>query len=566
MAILEALHIQNFAIIEDVKVGFGPGLNVLTGETGAGKSILIGAIQLLLGAKAGSDQIRQGADEAVVEGLFDLSGSEDYASVLEAHGFAVSDQVVLRRVVFRSGRSRAYVNGQFCTLQMLSDLGRSWVNIYGQHEHQLLLQPERNLELLDAYGTLWALREQWEKDWKEWGRLKAAINEAEDRKKEAETMRDLWEFQCAEIDRADLEAGEEEALERERQILSNVHKIQEGLHRAEEALYGERGSALERAQLVLRELEELKDVDTALSGVVDALSEVTLGLEESIRRIREHRRSVEVNPERLLAIEERLVEIQRLKRKYRGSIPEILSHADELRSRLRALEQGQDDLDELLLQQNTLRDALLKHGVALTNARSKCGETLSRSVERELRDLGIDQPVFQVRLLPLREGETLADDGPKAGGEGMDQVSFLLSTNVGEDPKPLSRIASGGELSRIMLALKKVLAEAEQIPTLIFDEIDAGIGGAVSQALGEKLDHISTAHQVLCITHIPQIACFAKRHLKVSKSLRGKRTVTHVTSLGEEDKIEEISRMLGGKEITERTRAHARELLQRIAG
>ena len=566
MAILEALHIQNFAIIEDIKVGFGPGLNVLTGETGAGKSILIGAIQLLLGAKAGSDQIRQGADEAVVEGLFDLSGSADYASVLEAHGFAVSDQVVLRRVVFRSGRSRAYVNGQFCTLQMLSDLGRSWVNIYGQHEHQLLLQPERNLELLDAYGTLWALREQWEKDWKDWGRLKAAINEAEDRKKEAETMRDLWEFQCAEIDRANLEAGEEEALENERQILSNVHKIQEGLHRAEEALYGERGSALERAQLVLRELEELKDVDTGLSGVVDALSEVTLGLEDSIRRIREHRRCVDVNPERLLAIEERLAEIQRLKRKYRGPIPEILSHADELRSRLRALEQGQDDLDELLLQQNTLRDALLRHGMALTNARSECGETLSGSVERELRDLGIDQPVFQVRLLPLREGETLADDGAKAGGEGMDQVAFLLSTNVGENPKPLSRIASGGELSRIMLALKKVLAEAEQIPTLIFDEIDAGIGGAVTQALGEKLGHIAKEHQVLCITHIPQIACFAKRHLKVSKSLRGKRTVTHVASLGEEDRLEEISRMLGGKEITERTRAHARELLQRIAG
>jgi DNA repair protein RecN (Recombination protein N) len=562
MAMLEELHIQNFAIIDDLKVQFRPGLNVLTGETGTGKSILIGAIQLLLGGKAVPDLIRQGTEEAVVEGLFGLSAS--HREALTSLGFAVSDQVILRRVISRSGRSRGYVNGQFCTLQMLADLGQSWVNIYGQHEHQLLLQPERNLDLLDAYGASGSLRENWEEVWKHWGQLKGDIQRAEARSKEAEAMKDLWEFQCAEIEGTNLVPGEEEALEQERKVLYHAHRIQEGLDRAEDALYGQRGSALERSQLVLRELEELKRIDEGLNEMVDILSEVTVSLEEAVRRVRDHRRRVEVDPGRLQEMEERLAEIQRMKRKYKGNIPEILHLADDLRSRLKELEQGEETLEDLLHQEVGLREAMLKQGLRLREARKNAGGSLSESVERELRDLGIDRPIFRVNISPLQDGEPLGDSDSRAGNRGMDQVEFLLSTNIGERPRPLSRIASGGELSRIMLALKRVLADAEQIPTLIFDEIDAGIGGAVAQVLGEKLNHIAKAHQVLCITHLPQIACFANNHIKVSKTVRAKRATTQVEPLDEEQRVEEISRMLGGKEITERTRDHARELLQGI--
>jgi DNA repair protein RecN (Recombination protein N) len=566
MATLEELHIQNFAIIEDLKVRFAPGLNVLTGETGAGKSILIGAIQLLLGGKAGSDLIRLGAEEALVEGLFGSTGTQEYKTILESYGLTGSDDVILKRVVSRSGRGRAYVNGQFCTLRMLTELGRRWVNIYGQHEHQLLLQPDRHLDLLDAFGGLSALRDQWEKEWQAWLTLKADIQTAEAGKREAEAMQDLWEFQCAEIEGAQLVPGEEEVLEKERQILLHAHRIQERLHRAEDALYAGRGSALEKAQLVLRELEELKEVDSELSGVIEILSEVSLGLEEGVSRIREHIRHVEMDPERLEAVEERLGEVQRLKRKYKGTIPEIISLANDLRLRLREIQMGKDDLETLFAKKAALTEALQQDGKALTQARTHCGKILAEGVERELRDLGIDQPVFQVSLSPLEEGEKLGDVGIKAGNRGMDRVEFLLTTNIGEEPRSLSRIASGGELSRIMLALKKVLAEAERIPTLIFDEIDAGIGGAVAQALGEKLHHISQTHQVLCVTHLPQIACFAKHHLRVIKHLDGRRTVTQVEPLGEAERLEEISRMLGGKVITDKTRAHARELLQRVSG
>lgn len=560
---LEELHIQNFAIIDEMAVRFAPGLNVLTGETGAGKSILIEAIQLLLGGRGRADHIREGADEAMVEGLFDLPEHPQLSDVLTSHGMEMMEQVILRRVLSRTGKSRAYVNGQLCTLQMLAQLGRVWVNIYGQHEHQSLLQAERHLDLLDEYGGLGPLRDRWAELWAEWGTLKSEIERARTRKEEAEAQRDLWEFQCDEIEKAGLVPGEEDDLEQERQVLLHAHQIQEGLQRAEETLYGEEGSALERVQGVVREMQALAQVDPDLETTLELLKEVALYLEEGVQRVRDHLRRLELDPQRLQMVEERLAEIKRLKRKYRRSIPEMLSLAGELRARLRELDRGAEDLEGLVQRRSAVAQSLLDAGKALTEARKECGRMISGGVERELRDLGIGQPVFQVELTQMTDGETLESGGPKVGPRGMDQAGFRLSTNVGEAPRLLSRIASGGELSRIMLALKKVLAEAEHVPTLIFDEIDVGIGGAVAEALGEKLSHIARDHQVLCITHLPQIACYARNHLRVGKELLDGRTVTRVQPLERGERVEEISRMLGGKVITEQTRAHARELLNR---
>jgi DNA repair protein RecN (Recombination protein N) len=560
---LEALHIQDLAIIDDLSVQFGPGLNILTGETGAGKSILIGAIQLLLGGKAEQDQIRQGAEGAVVEGLFQIPEPPQAEGGLEPVAPEAQGQLLLRRVVSRGGRGRAYVNGQLSTLQMLSDLGRRWVNIYGQHEHQSLLQPERHIDLLDGFGSLRPMRSRWEDLWRAWGRLGGEIREAETRRHELETRRELWEFQCMEIERAHLIPGEDEALELERRALIHSQRIREGLQRSEERLYGESGSALEKVQVAFREMQELARLDPRLAPTADLLADARLRLEEGVEGIRMGIRQAEWDPGRLEEVEDRLAEVQRLKRKYQGGISEILTLAGEVRVRLTELEQGEGSLRALLERRREMEKGLLQLGRELRQARTQRGELLSAGVERELRDLGTEGPVFQVQIAPLEEGERLGEEEAKAGGRGLDRVEFLLSTNLGEPPRPLARIASGGELSRIMLALKKVLAEADRVPTLILDEVDAGIGGAVAQALGEKLAHIARDHQVLCITHLAQIASYAQSHLKVRKVVRGGRSVVGVETLAGEGRVEEISRMLGGRTITQRTRAHARELLRR---
>jgi DNA repair protein RecN (Recombination protein N) len=563
---LAELHITNFAIIEDITLVLGPGLTVLTGETGAGKSILIEAIQLLLGAKASPDQVREGAAEAVVEGLFDLSDAPAQMDALLSRGLEVSGEVLLRRVLSRGGRSRTYINGQLSSIQMLAEIGRGWVNIYGQHEHQTLLQPERHLDLLDEYGGLMPLRGRWEDLWKRLERVKGEIHEAEARVREAAARRELWEFQRAEIRQAGLRPGEEEGLEQERKVLLNVERIRQGLGRAEEALYGAQGSVLERVQTVAREMRELAQIAPRLSPLLEAISHSSLTLEEAVHGIRQEMRQMQGDPGRLAEVEERLAEIHRLKRKYKGTVPEILSLLADIERQLSEAERGDEEVRALLRKKEETEEALLGIGVELSEARRTVGLLLSRGVERELRDLGMDQPVFEVKSLPLQEGVSLGAEGVKAGGRGMDQIEFLLSANVGEPPRPLARIASGGELSRIMLALKRVLADAERVPTLVLDEIDAGIGGAVAEALGEKLAHIAKRHQVLCITHLPQIACYATTHFKVSKELKGGRTIARVELLDEGGRLEEISRMLGGRVITDKTRAHARELLGRALG
>lgn len=563
---LESLHIRDLAIIDDLVVGFQPGLNVLTGETGAGKSILIGAIQLLLGAKAGPELIREGAQEASVEGLWDLSTDKRALRELKEKGFRVSGPFVLRRVLSKTGRSRAFLNGQMCAISMLAQLGRNWVNIYGQHEHQSLLQPERHLDLLDEHGRLMELRHCWENAWRRWENLAQRISKAQSAALDAKDRRELWEFQVAEIRAARLQAGEQEALDQERRVLLNAERVRSALERAEQSLYGEKGSATERVQLACRELSELARVVPALGTSVESLNCVMVHLEEALVGIREQLRRIHTDEGRLLEVEERLEEIQRLRRKYRADVPGILALADQLAQRLQELDRGEGLLERLLDERDALERELVRVGLELREARLEAGRRLAAEVERELMDLGVEKPTFEVEVIALAQGIPLGEGSMAAGSRGLDSVEFKLSTNQGEPPKPLSRIASGGELSRIMLAMKKALAEAERVPTLVLDEIDAGIGGAVAHALGQKLAHLGQSHQVLCVTHLPQVACFASHHLRVSKELRGSRTVTVASPLDWEDRVEELSRMLGGRLAGPKARAHARELLEKAAG
>lgn len=562
-AVLESLHIRNLAIIDDLVVEFGPGLNVLTGETGAGKSILIGAIQLLLGAKAGVEMIRQGSEEASVEGFFRLWGDSKAVNRLRQKGFEVQDGIVVRRTLMRSGRSRAYINGQICTLPLLGELLRDMVNIYGQHEHQGLLQPERHLDLLDEHGRLMGLRASWEDLWNHWIALGKRISEAENQLREAQSKRELWEFQLQEIRQAKLIPGEAQSLEQEKNFLLNAERVQKALGRAEEGLYGERGSALERVQMAIRELQQLVGMAPFLEDIVKELKTAEVQLEEAVSGIRDKARRIQCDQGRLTQVEERLEEIQRLRRKYRADVEELLDLEKDLEERLRKGDLGEETLARLRSEMKDLELKLCHMGKSLSQARQEAGQRLALGVQRELQDLGADRPVFEVLVSQLEEGVYLGEEGLYAGPRGMDKVEFRLSMNVGEPPRALWKIASGGELSRIMLAMKKVLAEAERVPTLILDEIDAGIGGAVAHALGEKLAFIGRSHQVLCVTHLPQVACFAQHHFQVSKYIKGDRTITSVSPLDREGRVEELSRMLGGKLISPKARAHARELLEK---
>jgi DNA repair protein RecN (Recombination protein N) len=498
-----------------------------------------------------------------VEGLFDLSSCEQIMESLRKRGIQAAGQVVLKRVISRGGKSRAYVNGNFITLQELSELGKSLLNIYGQHEHQMLLQEGRHLDLLDEFGGVVQLREQWAELWEERRRLLAELEETRERIQRTREKRELWEFQLAEIEGAELRPQEDRELEEERRRLLHAKRIRDGLALGEELLYSERGSALDRIHTVLKELESLREVEPRVGALLEALEGASVQMEEAVHDIRQLNRLIEEDPQRLEQVEERLGEINRLKRKYEGGIEEILQFAQKIRQELQELEAGEDALSGISSRIEGVEARLVELGERLREARYEAARRLKKEVEGELRDLGINEPLFEARITPIKQGERLGDDGPVAGPKGLDEVAFYLSTNVGEPPRALSRIASGGELSRIMLALKRSLADAGRIPTLIFDEIDAGIGGAVAEAVGEKLRLISRTHQVLCITHLPQIASLADNHLHVSKQQEAGRTITRVIPLSPDQRVEELSRMLGGRVITQRTRDHAKELLER---
>lgn len=560
---LQSLHIQNLAIIDDLTVEFGSGFNVLTGETGAGKSILISAIQLLLGMKGGAELVRHGASMAVVEGLFEIPESGPVERTLEARGIKSGQQLVLRRTINKDGKSKAYLNGQMSPVSVLSEVGRLQVNIYGQHENQSLLDPAKHLDLLDEHGRINSIRTRWEQLWRQWSGLRVKLQEELALKEDWNLKRELWEFQLKEISEASLYVGEEEALEEELRVLLNSQRIQDTLQRAQELLYSQRGSALEQVQTTLREIREVCQVASSLEGLRGNLESAELYLQEAVSALRDHSKRIWWDGNRLAEVDGRLQEIRRLKRKYKTDVPGILALASQLKQRLSEADTFDQRIQGLHEEVTLLEEELKAVGRMLTEARVRAAQELSSKVEDELKDLGVSDPRFQVLVAPLKEGTCLELGGLIAGPRGMDEVEFLLSTNIGETPRPLWKIASGGELSRIMLAMKKVLADAVRVPTLIFDEIDSGIGGAVAHALGEKLAYIARTHQVLCVTHLAQVACFADHHLRVSKKVRGGRTVTTVEELDEQGRLEELSRMMAGRVISPKAREHAIELLER---
>ena len=561
---LRELRIRNFALIDEVVLELKPGLNIITGETGAGKSMILNALALITGERSSTDVIRNQEEEASVEALFDALPSEIARGLAET-GFATDDELIVKRIVHRSGKNRVYLNGSLAPRAVLAQIGGLLVHIYGQHEHQTLLQPEVHLSSLDAFaeleGPARAMRTSYQMLAAAWNELNHAKQSLEQKRRE----KGLLEAQAEELEQAKLKPGEEEELRAAKNLLGHSEKLYQGCREGEELLYESDGALVGRLGKYVGRLRELAGIDQHLHPTADLLESSLVQLQEAAAQLRRYAERVHFDPGSLEQVEDRLAEIQRLKRKFGGTIDDILRLQDEINKSLSSLEQGEGQIAALEKTFADARQAAWEGAAKISNARQRAAKRLKRDMERELKTLGMPETMFEVRFMTNDEKADVPPffiAGKKLTERGMDQVEFHFSPNPGEPPKPLAKIASGGELSRLMLALKALVLTTGEVATLLFDEVDAGIGGRVAEIVGKKLKQVAARHQVLSVTHLPQIAAMADAHYVVEKEVEKGRTFTRIKELTESDRVAEIARMLGGIKVTEQVRRHAEELVR----
>ena len=558
---LAELRIVNFALIEQLSLQFQSGFTVLTGETGAGKSLLIDAIALLVGGRASTDQIRSGEDEAQLEAAFHLPDTHPLLQRLRLHEIIGQNEseLILRRVLSRSGRHRVYVNGSLCPLRVLEELGGTLVDIHGQHEQQSLLATAKQLDALDAFGRLFELRGRYEQAYQGWKELRTQLDALQRDVVDRARREDMLRFQAQEIEQACLLPDEEERLRSERQRLVHAHRLRELAHEAHAELQADEQGVLTRLGRIGRVLAELAQTDPAMGDCEQAAAESAIQLKELAGRLRDYVQQLEADPDRQAVVEDRLDLIQRLKKKYGGSVEAVFVTGRQVQEELQLLDNREERTAELTARLDEEARRLRTLAQQLSKKRIEAAKRMTTLVEAELVALKMEQAIFQVTVSSDESAEGL-------GPAGRDRVEFLLSSNPGEPPRPLGRVASGGELSRIMLALKTVLAEMDQVPVLVFDEIDTGVGGAVAAAMGTRLRKLGAFHQVFCITHLPQVASQAEHHLLVEKGLESQRTSTSVRALKGMGREAEIARMLSGPTITKKVRETAAELIAGAKG
>ena len=561
---LKELSIKNFAIIDQLRVEFTPGLNVFTGETGAGKSIVVDALNLALGERASADLIRTGEQEAVVEAAFELNhGAAHLATLLSDQGIEVSrdEDLIVRRVLSAAGKNKVYINGSLANLATLAALGAALADIHGQHEHQSLLSLEHQLEMLDSFGGLDGLRDEAGAVFRRLQQLRESIVRLETEARERAQREDMLRFQKNEIESATLKPGEDAELAAAQKVMANSEKLAAATAMVDEVLLSADDAALPKLKRAINGLRDIIAIDPRLSGALELCESGRAQIEEAAREVSSYRDEVEHDPQRLEEIGDRLDLIQKLKKKYGNTLEEIIEFGARASGELDRMEQSGEEREQLRSEMEKARFELTEKVGQLSRKRKAAAKELHKKVETELGQLGMKKTTFTVRITQEPGDDTL--DGFKAGPRGADTVEFLIAPNPGEDPKPLARIASGGELSRIMLALKTILVEGDRIPTVVFDEVDAGIGGAVAEEVGRKLKRVAQKRQVFCITHLPQIASMATSHYGVLKSVKKDRTSTEVRLLNGKERVDEISRMLGGATITEATIKHAEEMVER---
>lgn len=562
---LEELSIRNFAIIEDLTIHFDRGLTILSGETGAGKSIIISAVNLLLGSRASASLIRTGADSAELEALFRIPVESRVAAIMAESGYDPDEGLLVRRIISRRDRHRIYINSRLSTMQALVSITTHLASISGQHAHQGLLKEDEHLYILDQFGSLLQLREA----------VGAGVREtttwiAEEQellRKQARQAEDLelLNFQVNEIDAAQLTAGEDRALEKDRLRLKNAEMLAQTAQQCLDVLYSNPGAVVEQLGGLGQALSKAGKIDADVVSLGKELESLIYGAEDLADQLRTYLSRIDMDPGQLEVVEERLDTVNRLKRKYGGSIEAVVAYAGQARGSLAQIESIDEALDQVRSALSRQQKSLCRQAMDLSRRRKQAAQALGEQVERELAELKMDGTQFAVDIEQIAaEKETHASlicNGHQLTATGADRAVFMIAPNVGEAIKPLAAIASGGELSRVVLALKAILAQSESVETVVFDEVDAGIGGNVAEMVGRKLAALARHHQILCITHLPQIAKFGHHHFRIAKSVADGRTSTTIARLSAGERVEEIARMLGGERITPTTMAHAQELL-----
>jgi DNA repair protein RecN (Recombination protein N) len=568
---LMELNVRNFALIEEVHLSLESGLNILTGETGAGKSILLDAVSLILGGRASSDSVRSGAAKATIEALFAVPASAEFRELCEEYGVDLEDdQVLVVRELSAAGKNVCRVNGRMVTVQMLKRFGQYLMSMHGQHEHQTLTDPREQLALIDAFGgeELLPLRERVAASFHDFREARQKLRLAQLGEQERIQRLDIVRFQLQEILEAKPRPGEDHDLEEERKRLAYAEKLFAATNASYERLYsgeGRKSSALDQLNQTIIELEGVVRYDESLASTLELVKTALVHVEEAAHNLRDYRDEVEFNPNKLSQLDERLNVLRRLRKKYGDTVEEILSYGDKLAQDLEALENHEENLERLQQELARTGKALAKNAVALSKGRRAASERLAQAVMRELGELMMPNTQFAISFTQIQEedGLPIGERSVHVTEAGIDRVEFLFSPNVGESLRPLAKIASGGELSRTMLALKTLLADADEVGTLIFDEVDTGISGRAAQAVAEKLAVVSAKRQVICVTHLAQVSSMADTHYLIEKSMEDGRTRTAVYALDDEARVQEVARMISGTELTDTTLRHASEMLER---
>ncbi len=562
---IKEIRIRNFAIIENLAVNFEKGLNVLTGETGAGKSIIIDALNLLLGGRADTNSIRSGETTAFVEAAFEVTDPITLDLILES-GIEMEDgELLVKRQISSTGKNRCLLNDSPVTVSTLSKIGDRLVDLHGQHDHQTLLHPEVHVDLLDLYGKCRTLRDEFSEKFSDYQTETKKLRSMKMDEQELIQKQEFLNFQLNEIGQARLSEKEEEEIKAERNKLKHAEQIREGLQKSQSLLTNENGSILENLGQALKELESILDINPSIKETVERTRSTFYELEEVVESLRNHDRSLEFNPNRLEETEDRLAEISGLKRKFGNNITEILKHREQIAEELQQLASNDENMKTLEEELEKKEKVLSELAIRLAEKREAVAKNLTNSVEKELKELSMDNVQLGVHFDYPADPEgfiLFRKENMKATPTGLGTLEFLFSPNPGEELRPLAKIASGGELSRVMLALKSILNDQDTIPVMIFDEVDTGIGGRVAEKVGTKLQKVASTKQVFCITHLPQIAGMASFHYHVEKEVQSKRTRSIIRRLEHEERVKELARMSSGENITDASLNHAREMLR----
>ena len=567
---LQSLYVRDYALIEELEMEFGSGLNIITGATGAGKSILIGAMSMILGERANTDVVRGDAAKAVVEGIFDDADTERIRSVLEENAIETAPlpRVILRRKITERG-SRGFVNDTPATLDVMRAVAAELIDLHGQHEHQSLLRTETHLRLLDSFGGLGSLVEHYQT---KRARVAELVEEREalaDRERELRQQKELYEFQIEEIDAVDPQPGEEEELQAERRVLENAEQLYASTQGLYEMLFEDENAVHDQLVVARNDLQDLARIDDAFEEHVDEIESAQIIVSELANFLQDYNAHIEFDPQRLEEIRERITEIESLKRKYGGTLEAVLKHREEIGEQYELAQDFEGNLERLDAEIEAAQAELTDVALRLSAKRKEVATRIEDAILEELATLGMPDSQFEVQFTRQEDPDsgrdwiTPEDEDARyrAFAKGVDQVEFYISTNVGVPPMPLAEVASGGEISRIMLALKTILAKSERLPILVFDEIDVGISGDMARRVGESMHDLARYHQIITITHLPQIAALGDRHFKVEKIVEDGTTKTTIHRLDEEEQATQVASLISGAEVTDAALKNARELM-----